>query len=74
MDTLVRTYRARNAMACVLTPFRGLEDVRKAAAEFPDVVIPYGHIDVDNPDALTQLNAFAAAGFKGIKMHRPKYN
>jgi predicted TIM-barrel fold metal-dependent hydrolase len=74
MDTLVRTYRARNAMACVLTPVSGLNAVREAAAQYPDVVIPYGHIDVDNPDAPAHIAAFANAGFKGIKMHRPKHN
>lgn len=74
IDTLVRTYRPRNAMACVLTPFRGLDAVKQAAAEYPDVIIPYGQIDVDNPAALAQIDALAAAGFKGIKMHRPKYD
>ncbi len=71
---LVETYRPRNAMACVLTPFRGLEAVRQAAAQYPDVVIPYGHIRVDDPDALAQVSAFAAAGFKGVKMHTPRHN
>lgn len=73
-ETLVQTYRPRNAMACVLTPMRGLEATRKAAAEYPDVVIPYGQISVDNPAALAEINAFHEAGFKGIKMHVPKYN
>ena len=71
---LVSTYRARNAMACVLTPMEGFESTRRAAAEFPDVVIPYGHISVDNPNALAEIEKFAAAGFKGVKMHRPKYD
>lgn len=74
IDALVRTYRPRNAMACVLTPFRGLDAVRQAAAEHPDVIIPYGQIDVDDPNALAQIDAFAKAGFKGVKMHRPKYD
>jgi predicted TIM-barrel fold metal-dependent hydrolase len=73
-DKLISTYRARNAMACVLTPLDGFESTRRAAAEFPDVVIPYGHISVDNPNALAEIAKFAAAGFKGIKMHRPKYD
>ena len=71
---LVRTYRPRNAMACVLTPMAGLEAVKQAAAQHPDVVIPYGQINVDDPNALAQVSAFATAGFKGIKMHRPKHN
>ncbi len=74
VGTLVRTYRPRSAMACVLTPLAGLETIRKAAAEHPDVIIPYGHINVDDPAALAEIKTFAAAGFKGIKMHRPKHN
>lgn len=71
---LVKIYRARNAMACVLTPMSGFEVVKKAAADHPDVIIPYGFISVDNPEALAEVQKFAEAGFKGIKMHTPKYN
>jgi predicted TIM-barrel fold metal-dependent hydrolase len=74
IETLVKVYRPRNAMACVLTPIEGLDVVRKAAADHPDVIIPYGYVSVDDPAALSQIERFAAAGFKGIKMHRPKYN
>jgi predicted TIM-barrel fold metal-dependent hydrolase len=72
IDALVKTYRPRNAMACVLTPIAALDTVRKAAAAYPDVIIPYGDLRVDDPDALAQVDRFAKAGFKGIKMHRPK--
>jgi len=71
---LVKVYAERNAMACVLTPMSGFEVVKKAATDHPDVVIPYGVIRVDNPDALAEVQKFAAAGFKGIKMHTPKHN
>ena len=71
---LVDTYRARHAMACVLTPMGGFEVIRKAAADHPDVVIPYGQINVDAPEALAEIEKFAAAGFKGIKMHSPRHN
>jgi uncharacterized protein len=71
---LVKIYRERNAMACVLTPMSGFEVVKKAAADHPDVIIPYGVISVDNPKALAEIQKFADAGFKGIKMHTPKYN
>ena len=74
LDALVRIYGARSAMACVLTPIRALETVRKAAAAHPDVVIPYGYVNVDDPEARAQIDRFAKAGFKGIKMHRPKHN
>lgn len=73
-DRLVKTYRARNAMACVLTPMKHLQALKTAVAAYPDVVIPYGYIDVDSPSARAELEAFAKAGVKGIKMHTPKYN
>lgn len=73
-EKLVSTYRPRNAMACVLTPMEGFDAVRQAAADFPDVVIPYGFVSVDSPDATAEIEKFAAAGFKGVKMHRPKYD
>lgn len=74
IPTLVKTYRPRNAMACVLTPIASLDAVMAAAREHPDVIIPYGYLDVDHPDARQQLETFIKAGVKGIKMHRPKYN
>src|SRR5207248_1307230 len=74
IQRLVAIYRPRNAMACVLTPMAGMAVVRKAAADHPDVVIPYGRINVDEPRALAEVDAFAAAGFKGIKMHSPRHD
>ena len=74
IDTLLNVYRPRTAMACVLTPIRGLEIVRNAAAANPDVIIPYGYVNVDDPDTPAQIDRFAKAGFKGIKMHRPKHD
>jgi predicted TIM-barrel fold metal-dependent hydrolase len=71
-DRLVKTYRPRNAMACVLTPMKHFEALKKAAAAYPDVVIPYGQIDVDSPEAIAEVEAFAAGGCKGIKMHTPR--
>lgn len=74
IERLVKVYSSRNAMACVLTPISGFEVVKKAAAQRPDVVIPYGHVSVDNPEVISEIQKFADAGFKGVKMHTPKYN
>jgi uncharacterized protein len=74
IDRLVKTYRPRHAMACVLTPVAALDVVREAAAAHPDVIIPYGYISVDDPQAPVHIRRFAEAGFKGIKMHRPGRN
>jgi predicted TIM-barrel fold metal-dependent hydrolase len=74
LDRLVRIYGPRNAMACVLTRFPHLETVRKAAQAHPDIIIPYGQINVDDVGAVKEIRQFAAAGFRGIKMHTPRHN
>lgn len=74
IDRLVKTYRPRNAMACVLTPMSGFEVVKKAAVDYPDVIIAYGQINVDEPGALEEIDRFGKAGFRGIKMHSPRHN
>jgi uncharacterized protein len=74
IDRLVKIYKARNAMACVLTPMSGFDVVKKAVAAHPDVIIPYGAVFVDDNDAIAQVDKFAAAGFKGVKMHTPRLN
>jgi len=74
VERLVKIYRPRNAMACILTPMTGFEIIRRAAAAYPDVIIPYGDVSVDNPQALTEIQKFSDAGFKGVKMHRPRNN
>lgn len=73
-DRLVRFYKPRNAMACVMGFRKDMDTIRKAAAAHPDVVIPYGRINVDEPHALREINDFAAAGFKAVKMHSPRHN
>jgi uncharacterized protein len=74
IDRLVKTYRPRNAMACVLTFMKDWKTTRQAAAEHPDVVIPYGRIVVDAPAALDEIGQFHAEGAKGIKMHKPRHD
>jgi len=73
-ERLARVYRPRNAMACVLTPVKWFEAVRKGAAAYPDVVIPYVQIDVDDPQAVAQVVTAAAGGARGVKMHTPRLN
>lgn len=74
VPTLVKVYREHGAMACVLTRIESLDQMIAAWKQHPDVIIPYGHLDVDHPSALAHIERFAKAGVKGIKMHTPKYN
>ena len=74
ISKLVDFYQPRNAMACVLTFMPDWPAVKRASREHSDVVIPYGRILIDSPDALAQVEKFAAEGAKGIKMHKPREN
>lgn len=74
IDRLVRYYKPRNAMACVNAFRKNMDALKKAAVQHPDVIIPYGRINLDEPAALKEIDEFAEAGFKGIKMHSPRHN
>ena len=65
IERLVTTYRPRNAMACVLTPMSGFEVVKKAATDYPDTIIPYGFINVDEPRALWRFRSLPMRDSKG---------
>lgn len=48
VQDMVRTYRPRNARACVLTWMKDMDLMKKAIAGHPDVFIGYGRVDLDN--------------------------
>ncbi|MBN2290219.1 MAG: amidohydrolase family protein [Candidatus Glassbacteria bacterium] len=74
VQRLVSIYREHNAMACVLTWMDDFELIKKAAEDYPDVVIPYGRVDPDDPNAVREIEKFYQAGFVGIKFHSPEKN
>lgn len=71
---LAAAYRPQNAMACVNAFIEHLPKLTAAAKEYPDVVIPYGRVNADDPKALGQIERFAGEGAKGIKFHSPRLN
>lgn len=74
VSRLVSAYRPRNAMACVNAFWTDWAKLKQAQKQNPDVVIPYGRIVVDDPDAPDQIEKFAGEGARGIKMHKPRHN
>jgi predicted TIM-barrel fold metal-dependent hydrolase len=72
VNELVRVYRPRKAMACVLTRMREMELIRKAMKDHPDIVIGYGYVDLDDPNAVREVETFHANGFVGMKFHSPR--
>jgi uncharacterized protein len=72
VDRLVKIYREHHAMACVLTLMEDFDLIAKAAKEYPDVVIPYGRVQPDDPNAIREIEKFYQAGFVGMKFHSPE--
>lgn len=74
VEDMVRIYRPYNAMACVLTWIEDMELMVDAIKSHPDLFIGYGRIDVDNPNAVREVEKFKKAGFVGMKFHSPRKN
>jgi len=66
LEKTLQVYRKFNTMVCILTPIEELEKVQDAVRKNPDVLIPYGSIDLDDLGAIEEIDRFHAAGFKGI--------
>lgn len=62
----VEVYGKYNTMVCVLTPMQAIEVVRDAMKKYPETIIGYGSIKLDDPNALEQIDKFHQVGFKGI--------
>jgi hypothetical protein len=69
---MVRNYRPRNAMACVLTWIKDMDLMKNAAASHPDVFILYGRVELDNVAAVREIETFKKNGFVGMKFHSPQ--
>jgi hypothetical protein len=72
VDEMVRTYRPRGVMACVLTRFGDMDLIKKAMSDYPDLFIGYGYVDLDNQAAVREVEAFYKNGFVGMKFHSPQ--
>jgi predicted TIM-barrel fold metal-dependent hydrolase len=70
-EDLDKTYRAHGARACVNGFASDMKAIAEAAKKYPQTVIPFGRIRLDDPNAIAELKAFRQAGFKGIKVHSP---
>ena len=57
-----KTYRPRNAMACVLTWMKDLELMKDAIAGNPNVFIGFGRIDPNDPNAIREIEILKKTG------------
>ncbi len=74
VEDMVRIYRPYNAMACVLTWMKDAKLMVDAIKSYPDLFIGYGRVDLDDPNAVREVEKFKNAGFVGMKFHSPRKN
>jgi len=74
VEEVVKTYRPLNAMAFALTWMKDMKLMKDAAASYPDVFINCGRINLDDPNAVREVQTFKKNGFVGMKFHSPQKN
>ena len=55
-----------NLTACLLTPYSHRVPVADAAKRYPGQIVPFGFVDLDAADVLSQVNDFHALGYRGL--------
>ncbi|MBL7189219.1 MAG: amidohydrolase family protein [Phycisphaerae bacterium] len=74
VEEMVKTYRHYNAMAFVLTWMDDMELMKDAATSYPDVFIKCGRVNLDDSNAIREIETFKKNGFVGMKFHSPQKN
>lgn len=74
VEDLVRVYRRHKAVACLNARREHFDQLKAAAKQYPDVIIPFLWIDLDDQDVVEQIDRARQAGFKGLKIHSPLKN
>ncbi|HET9308754.1 MAG TPA: amidohydrolase family protein [Candidatus Sulfotelmatobacter sp.] len=64
-DLLTLTQRI-NLTACLLTPYPHRLQVADAAKQYPKQIVPFGFVDLDASDVLSQVKDFYALGYRGL--------
>ncbi len=74
IEDLVRIYRKNQAVACLSAKRGHFDKLKEAARKYPDVIVPFLWIELDESDVLGQIDRAYAAGFRGLKIHSPLKN
>jgi uncharacterized protein len=63
---LVTLAQRINLTACLLTPYSHRAQVADAAKQYPKNIVPFGFVDLDASDVLSQVKDFHALGYRGL--------
>jgi len=63
---LVTLAQRINLTACLLTPYSHRLQVADAVKQYPKQIVPFGFVDLDASDVLSQVKDFYALGYRGL--------
>jgi predicted TIM-barrel fold metal-dependent hydrolase len=63
---LLRLSDRLNLTACLLTPFANRNVVADLAKEHPRQIVPFGFVDLDDPDVFRQVEELHTMGYRGL--------
>jgi len=66
LDDLLKLADRMNLTACLLTPFVHRHVVADAAKQHPQLIVPFGFVDLDAPDVVRQVEELHSLGFRGL--------
>jgi uncharacterized protein len=66
LEKLLEKLNANDGLAFLLTTPHGFPEASKFIQEHPDRLIGFGDIKLDDPDALSEIDRFHQAGFRGL--------
>ena len=66
ISDLVTLAQRINLTACLLTPYPHRVQVAEAAKQYPTQIVPFGFVDLDASDVLSQVKDFHALGYRGL--------
>ena len=74
VEEMVKNYRPYNAMACVLTWVKDMDLMIDAIKDYPDLFIGYGRVNLDDPNAVREVEKFKNNNFFGMKFNSHQKN
>jgi len=66
IEEFLRVAERLNLTALMLTPFANRKVVIEAAKQHPNRVVPFGYVDLDDPDVVKQVEELHRMGFRGL--------
>jgi predicted TIM-barrel fold metal-dependent hydrolase len=66
VKSTVDVHRKYNTRVVALTQYEAIAHTRTYAQQYPDVIVPFGGIRLDDPDVLRKIDEYHAADFKGV--------